>query len=71
LQSIAEQAGETRLRALALFRLGLGFYATGDYAQATDALRRSVELLAGELRVERIGTAGYVGRRVARAPRLL
>ncbi|HTE36973.1 MAG TPA: hypothetical protein VK630_10545, partial [Reyranella sp.] len=55
---IAEQAGETRLRALALFRLGLGFYATGDYAQATDALRRSVELLAGELRVERIGTAG-------------
>ena len=58
MQSIAEQAGETRLRALALFRLGLGFYATGDYAQATDALRRSVELLAGELRVERIGTAG-------------
>lgn len=55
---VAEQAGETRLRALALFRLGLGFYATGDYAGATDALHRSVALLAGELRVERIGTAG-------------
>lgn len=55
---IAEQAGETRLRALALFRLGLGFYATGDQQEAADALRRSVELLAGELRAERIGTAG-------------
>ena len=55
---IAEQAGETRLRALALFRLGLGFYAIGDYAAAADALRRSGELLAGELRAERIGTAG-------------
>jgi len=55
---IAEQAGETRLRALALFRLGLGYYATGDYAEATDALRRSVGLLEGELRTERIGTTG-------------
>jgi len=55
---IAEQAGETRLRALALFRLGLGFYATGDYVEAADALRRSVDLLAGALRTERIGTAG-------------
>jgi class 3 adenylate cyclase len=55
---IGEQAGEVRLRALALFRLGLGFYATGGYAEATDALRRSVELLVGALRTERIGTAG-------------
>ena len=55
---IAEQAGDTRLRALALFRLGLGFYAIGNYAGAAIALRRSVELLAGELRAERIGTAG-------------
>lgn len=55
---IAEQAGETRLHALALFRLGLGFYATGRYTEATEALRRSVEFLAGDLRAERIGTAG-------------
>jgi class 3 adenylate cyclase/tetratricopeptide (TPR) repeat protein len=55
---IAEQVGEIRLRALALFRLGLGLYATGDYVKAANVLRRSVGLLAGELRAERIGTAG-------------
>jgi class 3 adenylate cyclase/tetratricopeptide (TPR) repeat protein len=55
---IAEQAGETRLLALALFRLGLGLHSTGDYVRAADALRRSCELLSGNLRAERIGTAG-------------
>jgi len=55
---IAEQAGEIRLRALALFRLGLGFYAVGNYTEAADTLQCSSELLAGELRTERIGTAG-------------
>jgi class 3 adenylate cyclase len=55
---IAEQAGETSLRALALFRLGLAIYAIGDYVRAAVTLRRSCELLVGDLRAERIGTAG-------------
>lgn len=55
---IAEQSGDLRLRALALFRLGLGVYAVGDYVGAADALGRSCELLKGDLRFERIGTAG-------------
>ncbi|CAN5452264.1 adenylate/guanylate cyclase domain-containing protein [soil metagenome] len=55
---IAEQAGETSLRALALFRLGLAIYAIGDYVRAAVALRQSCELLVGDLRAERIGTAG-------------
>lgn len=54
---VGEQADDVRLRGLALFRLGLGLHSTGDHVQATDALRRSVELLSGPLRAERIGTA--------------
>ncbi len=55
---IAERSGDVRLRALALFRLGLGGYAVGDYVGAGEALGRSCELLTGELQFERIGTAG-------------
>lgn len=55
---VAEEAGDLRLRALALFRLGLGVYALGDYVGAAEALGRSCDLLSGDLRAERIGTAG-------------
>lgn len=55
---IAEEAADVRLRALALFRLGLGLYAVGDYVGAAEALGRSCGLLSGDLRAERIGTAG-------------
>ena len=55
---IAEQSGDVRLRALALFRLGLGGYAVGDYVGASEALGRSCDLLTGDLQFERIGTAG-------------
>ncbi len=55
---IAEEAADLRLRALALFRLGLGLYAVGDYVGAVEALGRSCDILSGELKAERIGTAG-------------
>jgi class 3 adenylate cyclase/tetratricopeptide (TPR) repeat protein len=55
---IAEEAGDVRLRALALFRLGLGLNAVGDYVDAAEALAASCRMLEGELRFERIGTAG-------------
>ncbi len=55
---IAEQAGDVRLRALALFRLGLGLYAVGDYVDAAGSLAASCHMLEGDLRYERIGTAG-------------
>jgi tetratricopeptide (TPR) repeat protein len=54
----AEQASDLRLRALALFRLGLGVHAAGDYLHAIEALTKSCELLSGGLHTERIGTAG-------------
>ena len=55
---IAEEAADLRLRALALFRLGLGLYAVGDYVGAAESLGRSCDLLSGDLKAERIGTAG-------------
>jgi predicted ATPase len=54
---IAEQAGDVRLRALALLRVGLGLYSVGDYPGATTALRQTCALLSGSLRFERIGMA--------------
>jgi class 3 adenylate cyclase/tetratricopeptide (TPR) repeat protein len=54
---IAEQASDVRLRALALQRLGLALYSTGDYAGAATALRQTCSLLSGDLRFERIGMA--------------
>lgn len=53
---IAERSGDVRLRALAMFRLGLGLYAIGDYVGAATSLASSCELLDGDLRFERIGT---------------
>lgn len=55
---IAEEVADLRLHALALFRLGIGFYAVGDYSGASGALGRSCDLLKGDLQLERIGTAG-------------
>ncbi len=54
---IAEQASDVRLRALALHRMGLALYSTGDYAGSADALRQTCALLSGDLRFERIGMA--------------
>ena len=55
---IAEEVADLRLWALALFRLGLGLYAVGDYVGAAQSLGRSCDLLSGDLKAERIGTAG-------------
>ena len=55
---IAQQSGDAQLRALALFRLGLGFYTIGDYVGAVEALSGMCGLLKGDLEFERIGTAG-------------
>lgn len=55
---IAEEAEDLRLRALALFRLGLGHHAVGDHVGAVEALGRSCDILSGDLKAERIGTAG-------------
>jgi len=55
---IAEEVGDLKLRALALFRLGLGLYAVGDYVGSAGALEHSGSLLSGERRLERLGTAG-------------
>jgi tetratricopeptide (TPR) repeat protein len=54
---IAEQAGDVRLRALALHRVGMALYSTGDYAGSANALRQTCALLSGDLRFERIGMA--------------
>jgi tetratricopeptide (TPR) repeat protein len=54
---IAEQSSDVRLRALALFRVGLSLYSIGDYAGSSAALRQTCTLLTGSLRFERIGMA--------------
>jgi tetratricopeptide (TPR) repeat protein len=53
---IARQAGEVRLQASALQRLGVSLHAVGDCVGATEALRQSCGLLTGDLRFERIAS---------------
>jgi predicted ATPase/class 3 adenylate cyclase len=53
---IAQQAGEARLQASALQRLGVSLHAIGDCEGAAQALRQCQELLTGELRFARIAS---------------
>jgi tetratricopeptide (TPR) repeat protein len=53
---IAQQAGEARLQASALQRLGVSLHAIGDCVGAAQALRQCQELLTGELQFARIAS---------------
>jgi class 3 adenylate cyclase/tetratricopeptide (TPR) repeat protein len=53
---IAQHAGEVRLQASALQRLGVSLYAIGDYVGSAETLRQCCGLLTGDLRFEIIAS---------------
>ncbi len=53
---IAREAGDIRLQASALQRLGAALHGLGDRVEAADVLSECFELLSGDLRLERIAS---------------
>lgn len=56
--AVAEQTGDPRLLAMALFRRGLALHFLGQHGEAVEVLQRTTDLLTGELEGERLGMSG-------------